>query len=201
MLKLVLASGSPRRRELLSKVGIPFETAVSGLDENDAGYLDAAEFALAMARMKALDVAGKLSEDKAAETIVLGADTVVTVQGKILGKPANAQSAAEMLRALSDDWHDVVTGIALVKAGEVHSHAEYTHVKFRPLSDALIAQYIQTGEPMDKAGAYGIQGFGSLLVERIEGCYFNVMGLPLYRLSRMLETLGIEPMTWTCTKE
>lgn len=196
MRRLLLASGSPRRRELLERIGLPFETAVSGLDENAVGFTDAAEFALAMSRMKALDVWNRLPLDQRPGTMVLGADTVVSINGRILGKPTDEADAAAMLRLLSDDWHDVITGITLVEDGRTVSHAEYTHVKFRRLDEALIDRYLATGEPYDKAGAYGIQGFGSLLVERIEGDYFNVMGLPLYRLARMLEDAGMKTLDW-----
>jgi septum formation protein len=127
---------------------------------------------------------------------IIGADTVVVIEGRILGKPADASDAYEMLKSLSGNWHDVYTGIAVVKinSGIVTSRSEYekTRVKIADITDEEIYNYINTGEPMDKAGAYGIQGIGALIVEKIEGCYFNVMGLPIYKLSRLLSTMGIE---------
>jgi septum formation protein len=180
--RLVLASASPRRRELLERLGFEAPFKVSDFVESNLAE-DPIEAAKANALGKARDVAKRHSGK-----LVLGADTVVILDGRILGKPVDAVDAARMLTALSGREHDVVTALALVGDGEITEHS-CTRVQFRDLSSAEIEAYVASGEPMDKAGAYGIQGLASQFVTRIEGCYFNVMGLPLELLTRMLSQI------------
>ena len=189
-IKIILASRSPRRSELLTTAGIPFECQPAGDIENDlaaqllAAKTDPGQYVERLALAKATDVAlhnpGRL---------VLGADTVVVLDGDILEKPVDESDACRLLRRLSARRHVVLTAIALIggPAGEtgVAEH-ESTEVEFLPLTDHVIANYVATREPMDKAGAYGIQGYGALMVSGVQGCYFNVMGLPLARLGALL---------------
>jgi septum formation protein len=190
---LVLASASPRRADLLTQVGIAYEVRVSDVaEEADEPGADPADVAETHARQKAQDVAGG-----APGRLVLGADTVVVLDGRVLGKPADEADARGMLRALSGRAHEVITGVALaLDAGGgpvllAQAHVR-TRVVFRELSDAEIEAYVASREPMDKAGGYGIQGRGALLVHEIEGCYFNVVGLPLSRTWALLSALGHE---------
>ena len=184
--QLILASASPRRAELLRQIGIPFRRVVSGVDEDLQDPADPEEHVRELSRRKAEDVAGPLSSG-----IVLGADTVVVLDEHILGKPADEKEAAEMLAMLSGRTHQVYTGLTLIDAGSRASvsHVEVTEVTFRKLAEDEIAAYAATGEPLDKAGAYGIQGKGALLVSGIRGCYFNVVGLPLGGLLTALRQL------------
>jgi septum formation protein len=184
---LVLASGSPRRAELLRLVGAPFEVVLPPEEPEPHTHVPE-EVVTVLARRKAGDVAA--SRPRA---WVLGADTMVALDGRLLGKPRDADEAAGMLRALSGAWHEVYTGICLCRQGRESFAWERSRVRFSTLSDSDIESYIATGEPMDKAGAYGIQGYGALWVERIEGCYFNVMGLPLARLARLFREAGAGP--------
>ena len=187
--ELILASASPRRFHLLKQVGIPFRQVVSGVTEDIEAPAEPEAHVLELSRRKAEDVARRLNSG-----IVLGADTVVVLEGQILGKPANAREATEMLRRLSGRTHQVYTGLTLIDvAADVSvSHVEVTEVTFRELSEEEIAAYVATGEPLDKAGAYGIQGKGALLVSGINGCYYNVVGLPLAGLMNMLRRLESE---------
>ena len=188
---LVLASASPRRSDLLRQAGLAFETMASDVEEAaEASGLAPAELAEAQARAKALAVA-----DRAPGRIVLGADTIVVLADRVLGKPADAAEAGHMLRMLSGSSHQVITGLvlALGNGGEARvldEDAVVTEVTFRELTDREIADYVATGEPLDKAGAYGIQERGALIVGSICGCYFNVVGLSLTRLGEMLARLG-----------
>lgn len=185
-LRLALASSSPRRRELLAGLGWSFELAASDVDESARPGEKPAGTALRLAEAKA--VAGSVSAPTA---WCIGADTVVDLDGVLFGKPPGRDAAARMLRALSGKTHMVHTGVAVATAGKVLSSAvESTRVTFRDLTDGQIAAFLATGEGDDKAGAYAIQGLGALLIERIEGCYFNVVGLPVFLLGRMLEGLG-----------
>jgi len=173
---------------LLRQVGIEFDVIPSRVEEG-IGVGDPVEIAEALALSKAQDVARL-----AGRAIVIGADTVVAVGGEILGKPVDCDDARRMLESLSGRVHSVVTGIAVIDASvplTLVDHEE-TRVWFKPLDPEEIDAYVRSGEPLDKAGAYGIQGLGSVIVERIEGCYFNVVGLPLLRLSKMLKTFGID---------
>jgi septum formation protein len=183
--KLILASASPRRRELLDNAGIVFFVRVAPVDERRGEGETAVEYVRRLAESKARAVAREDDEEW-----VLGADTTVTVAGQILEKPLDATDATRMLRLLAGKWHEVVTGICLVGPGEavLVDHA-VTRVKFAPLTTAEIDAYVASGEPFDKAGAYAIQGRASRFVERIEGCYFNVVGLPVSLVARHLGVL------------
>jgi len=184
--RVVLASSSPRRRELLALVGIPHEVDPADIDESYLPGEHPAAHAERLARGKAAVVA-----ERAPDAVTIGADTIVVVDGNVLGKPRDESHAAEMLRRLSGRAHVVMTGVAAVWRGRTASAIEQVGVTFRPLTDAEIARYIETREPMDKAGAYGIQGYGATIVERVDGDYFAVMGLAINRLVRLLEGLGL----------
>ena len=185
MRRLVLASASPRRRELLSQAGFFFEVHPAHVNEDLRPEEDPIAYVVRLAREKARTVY-RLLEDP--EAIVLGADTTVTLDGHILAKPDDSSDAGRMLRMLSGRTHRVITGVAIATSAGTEVAAEVTGVQFLTLTDEEIAAYIATGEPMDKAGAYGIQGYAAKWIPRIEGCYFNVVGLPLALVSTMLET-------------
>ncbi|MCW5982855.1 MAG: septum formation inhibitor Maf [Bryobacteraceae bacterium] len=182
--RLVLASASPRRKEILESAGIPFVRRAVDISEEPFPRETAGEHVRRLAETKAAAAACEDGE------VVLGADTVVVVDGEILGKPADARDAARMLRALAGREHEVVTGICLKTGSRSVTDEERTRVRFVPLSDDEIAAYVASGEPMDKAGAYGIQGAASKFIDRVEGCYFNVVGLPVARVYRWLKELG-----------
>ena len=189
MTRMILASASPRRRELLEMLRVPALEVLPALgEERTDPRLDPEALVLALSRQKAEEVARRCGD---AGAVVIGADTVVALEGRILGKPRDAEQAAEMLRALSGRSHLVYTGVTVCRGARVLSRAERTEVWFRPLEEGEIARYIATGEPMDKAGAYGAQGLASLFVEKLEGDFFNVMGLPLCLLGKMLMELGV----------
>ncbi len=181
--KLVLASGSPRRAEILERAGWPHEIIVAGIDETLFPNEEAAAYVQRLARSKAEKVASGLDHG-----LVLGADTTVVVANQILGQPVDDADARRMLDLLNAKWHDVLTGVAVVRVGgETRVAYETTRVRFAEMSDEEIDWYIGTGEPFGKAGAYGIQGKASLFIEQIEGDYFNIMGLPIrlvYELCR-----------------
>jgi septum formation protein len=181
---LILASQSPRRREILERAGITFEVCVSGVDESVAAGETPGRHVRRLARAKAEAV------PLPPGSVVLGADTVVVVDGEILGKPADAGEAARMLRRLAGRWHEVVTGICLRAAGGVSVDAETTRVRFTPLTEDEIRLYVASGEPLDKAGGYAIQGLASKFIDRVEGCYFNVVGLPISLVYRRLCALA-----------
>ena len=187
---LVLASASPRRRELLTQAGFTFEVHPAHIPEDPLPGENPIAYVTRLAREKAENVFAQLSTgpETAASLVVLGADTTVTLDDHILGKPEDAADAARMLRLLSGRTHRVITGVAIVTAGRTEVAAEVTGVRFLNLADEEIAAYIATGEPMDKAGAYGIQGLAARWIPRIEGCYFNVVGLPLALVSTLLDT-------------
>src|SRR2546430_7469325 len=184
---LVLASSSPRRCELLRNADVPFEAQPADVPEVHMKGEKPLEFAMRLARAKA-DAIAQLRPD----TFVLGADTIVVVENKILGKPLDPDDAARMLRLLSDREHDVTTAICLIfpQASERITTTETTRVYFSHLSDEDIADYVATGEPMDKAGAYAIQGVAGRWIEKIEGDYFNVVGLPVAKVYRILRQSG-----------
>jgi septum formation protein len=184
--RIVLASQSPRRRELLSLIGIPHEVVPAELDESLLPRESPTEHAERLARSKAETIAAR---EPAA--VVIGADTIVVLDGDILGKPRDGAEAAATLRRLSGRTHTVHTAVAVAHRGRTVSGVESVEVTFRPLTDAQITSYIATGEPMDKAGAYGIQGYGAVIVERVHGDYFAVMGLALGRLVGLLESVGV----------
>jgi septum formation protein len=187
---LVLASASPRRRELLVQAGFDFQVHPTHIPEDPRPGEEPISYVTRLAREKAQAAFSQLADSSQAtqNLVVLGADTTVTLDGHILGKPEDAADAARILRLLSGCSHRVVTGIAVVTATSTEVAAEVTAVQFLGLSDAEIETYIATGEPMDKAGAYGIQGRAARWIPRIEGCYFNVVGLPLALVATMLET-------------
>ena len=187
----VLASASPRRRELLTNLGIAFSVMPSDRESAPVPGETPAETVARIALGKARDVSSRCPAD----TLVIAADTLVYLDGEPLGKPSDRNEAASMLRRLSGRTHSVLTGVALILDGRELSRAEETAVSFRCLSDGEIDWYIGTGEPMDKAGAYGIQGLGSVLIDGINGDYFNVMGLPLCRLESMLREFGLSVTT------
>ncbi len=180
---IILASQSPRRRELLTQVGLTFRVHVSDVDEATAPGTPPARMVEELSRRKASAVAAL----EGPEPLIIAADTVVALEGAILGKPHSQEDAFAMLSALSGREHHVYTGVTVIHGGKSVTFHENTAVRFRPLSESDIRDYIATGEPMDKAGAYGIQGRGALLVEGISGDYGNVVGLPLFRLGRVLE--------------
>jgi septum formation protein len=182
---LVLASASPRRRELLTQAAFTFEVRPAYIAEDPRPGEDPIAYVVRLAREKAETVYRQLND---LTVTVLGADTTVTLDNLILGKPEDAVDAARMLRLLSGRTHRVITGVAVVSAARTEAAAEVTAVKFLTLSDEEIAGYIATGEPMDKAGAYAIQGRAARWIPRIEGDYFNVVGLPLALVSTLLET-------------
>lgn len=184
---IVLASASPRRKELLASLGVRFVVDPAAVAEESMSHHDPLQLASRLAEWKAKEVAGRY-----AEGLVLGADTMVLIDGDVLNKPVDADDARQMLQRLSGRTHTVVSGVAVVDAasGRCEAAHETTQVTFLPLSGPVIERYVATGEPLDKAGAYGIQGMGALLVARIEGCYPNVVGLPLVCTARLLERFG-----------
>ena len=183
---VILASQSPRRRQLLGQMGFSFTVRPARGEELPHPELTPAQLVEELARQKALEV----SAEAEADDVVVAADTVVAIDGKVLGKPHDKVHAAQMLSALSGREHTVYTGVAVKRGETLLVEHEATQVRFRPLTEREIDLYIQTGEPMDKAGSYGIQGYGALLVEGIRGDYFNVVGLPICRLGRMLAQVG-----------
>ena len=183
---VILASQSPRRRELLTLVGIPHEVRPADIDESyGAGELPHAH-AERLAREKAAVVARS-----APDAVVIGSDTIVVLDGDVLGKPRDEREAASMLMRLSGRTHTVMTAVAVMWRGVERSAVEEVEVTFHTLTSAEIDAYIATREPMDKAGAYGIQGFGATIVARVDGDYFAVMGLPLQRMVRLMTDLGL----------
>jgi septum formation protein len=192
MRPLILASASPRRRELLKQAGFTFEVRPAHVNEDPHPGEDPVAYVVRLAREKAQSVLAEISSGAPAPPhVVLGADTTVTLDGHILAKPEDAIDAARMLRMLAGRTHRVVTGVAVASAAGTEVAAEITGVQFLTLTDKEIAAYIATGEPMDKAGAYGIQGHAAKWIPRIEGCYFNVVGLPLALVSTMLEAVRL----------
>jgi septum formation protein len=178
---LTLASSSPRRRQLLEMLGIPLRVVSPNVSEVRRPVETPVDYVERLAREKALAVPGRL---------VLGADTTVVVRDEILEKPVDAGDALRMLRKLQGRTHQVVTSIALVADETIHQATDVTNVVFRRLDDAFLEAYVATGEPMDKAGAYGIQGYGAALVERIDGDFFSVMGLPIRLVLELLDEAG-----------
>ena len=184
-MNLILASQSPRRRELLGLTGLDFVVRVADIDETMDETRAPAEEVTRVSRMKALAV------EREADDVVIAADTIVVCEGKVLGKPKDAEDAFCMLSLLSGRDHQVMTGMTVLQGDEVVTHTEVTKIRFRNLLSEEIRAYIATGEPMDKAGAYGIQGGAALFCTRMEGDYYNVMGLPVCALSVILRTFGL----------
>lgn len=182
---ILLASASPRRKELLELMGLEFVVKTAGVDETLPPDITPEEAVAYLSRIKAQAVEGE-------GEIIIGADTVVAIDGCILGKPKDSTDAAVMLKRLSGRKHSVFTGVTVIYFDKINTFTSETEVEFYPLTDAEISSYIATGEPMDKAGAYGIQGKGSLLVKGITGDYFNVVGLPVSRLWHVLKMLEIK---------
>ena len=193
---MILASQSPRRRELLGQMGFSFTVRPAKGEELPHPELTPAQLVEELARQKALEVSAEAETDD----VVVAADTVVAIDGKVLGKPHDKVHAAQMLSALSGREHTVYTGVAVKRGETLLVEHEATQVRFRPLTQREIDLYIQTGEPMDKAGSYGIQGYGALLVEGIRGDYFNVVGLPICRLGRMLAQVGEDALAQCAQK-
>lgn len=185
MKEIILASASPRRSELMSQLDIPFSVQVSGVDEQIDGITTPADIARILALQKAKDISSKNRD-----AVVIGADTVVSIHESVLGKPSTVDEAFAMLKQLSGNVHEVFTGVAVVHGDDEYSFYERTEVVFYPLTDEEIHEYIQSGEPMDKAGAYGIQGIGAYFVQKINGDYFSVVGLPVARVKRTLIEKG-----------
>ena len=182
MKRIVLASASPRREEILSKFDIDFDILTSDIDEKIRIEEDPRVVSMALAFEKA-KVVGEQVED---DFLVISADTIVVKDGEILGKPKSRLEAKNMLLKLSGDFHEVITGVSILSNDKKVIDYELTKVKFREMDNSLIENYLDTLEYTDKAGGYGIQGLGSILIEKIDGCYFNVMGLPVYKLDILL---------------
>lgn len=186
--RLILASQSPRRRELLSLTGIPFEVDAPEVDETCT--LGARDAVLELSRRKALAAAARHPGK-----VILASDTLVAVDDVPLGKPADEADAFRMLSSLSGRWHQVYTGVCVISAvGDVYAEVDATDVRFGPMSDEAIRAYIATGEPMDKAGAYALQGIAGLWIEEIRGSHTNVIGLPLTLTRKLLENCGLHPL-------
>ena len=188
---VILASQSPRRRQLLGQMGFTdFKICPARGEEVAAPGLTPAQLVEALSHQKAAEVAAGAAEDD----LVIAADTVVSIDGRVLGKPHSTQQAAQMLADLSGREHTVYTGVTVRRGDQILTRHEATQVRFRPLTEEEIAAYVATGEPMDKAGAYGIQGRGALLARGIDGDYFNVVGLPVCLLGQMLLRFGVDPL-------
>ncbi|HEY8529273.1 MAG TPA: nucleoside triphosphate pyrophosphatase [Paenibacillaceae bacterium] len=196
---LILASASPRRRQLISVFGLPVIVRPPSVDESVPDHWTPAKTVEELSRRKAEAVLRDLSASRPQAPdevrVVVGSDTVVVLDGKIMGKPADREDARNMLRRLSGRTHEVYTGVTCIRESDGRALTKHrmTRVTFRPLSDSLIERYIATGEPMDKAGAYGVQGIGAVLIENLEGDFFSVMGLPVGLLFGMLAELEIHP--------
>lgn len=187
-MRLILASQSPRRRELLGLFGIPFAVQVADIDETMDPQRPAFDEVARVSRCKALAIA------RDPEDVVIAADTIVVVEGQVLGKPRSEADAFRMLRQLSGRDHQVMTGVCVLRGEEERVFTEVTDLHFRDLSDSEIRRYIATGDPMDKAGSYGIQGGAALFCEKMRGDYYNVMGLPVCRLGQVLKELAPQIM-------
>lgn len=185
-MKLILASASPRRRELLSLFQYPFSVCAADIDETMDASRPASDEVARVSRQKAYAVA------RESDDVVVAADTIVVCAGKILGKPHSAEEAAGMLRLLSGRDHQVMTGCTVLRGEVCNTFTEITQLHFRPLSDDEIVRYVRSGEPMDKAGAYAIQGGAARFCERLVGDYYNVMGLPVCRLGQVLDKIAPE---------
>lgn len=197
-MEIILASQSPRRRELLERMGIRnFRVVSADIDEREEEQLPPEQLVCRLALRKAEAVAEKAPKG----AVIIAADTVVSLDGTVLGKPGDKLEAFKMLSTLSGNRHQVYTGLCVIWDEDKRTEYEVTDVTFRELGEKEIEDYIATGEPMDKAGAYGIQGYGALLVERIEGDYYNVMGLPVCRLGTVLLELGVDCLALAAGRE
>lgn len=187
-MEIILASSSPRRRELLSRITQKFAVKISDFDESTVEfYGDFGEYVKELSYNKAMDVAKNISK----ETLIIGADTIVALDDQVLGKPIDEKAAIDMIKSLSGRTHEVYSGITVIKTPELTTLSDFavTSIKFSDLSDEEILNYVKTKEPLDKAGAYGIQGLGGVFVEEIHGCYYNVVGLPLNKLKKLMDAL------------
>ena len=189
MEKIILASGSPRRKDILNMLKIPFEVVESNADETCPEGTSAEDTVKILSARKAAAVAETLEE----KCVVIGADTVVFLNGKILGKPKDAADASAMLSSLSGKSHFVYTGISVICGGKTVTVCDKTEVKFKPLSQEEISAYVASGEPLGKAGSYAVQGLGSMFIEKIDGDFFTVVGMSPKILSDILESFGIYP--------
>ncbi len=187
-MRLILASQSPRRRELLGLMGLDFVVRAADIDETMDLEASPAEEVARVSRCKALAV------PRREDDVVIAADTIVVCGGQVLGKPRDEDDAFRMLSLLSGREHQVMTGMTVLRGEEIHTCTEVTDIRFRTLTDREIRTYIATGEPMDKAGAYGIQGGAALFATGLRGDYYNVMGLPVCRLGQILRSLGLTVM-------
>lgn len=191
--KIILASASPRRKELLMTMGLEFEVITSQTDEDTEDMPFSRELIENLAFKKALDVADKLKTSKN-NALIIGSDTVVVINGQILGKPKDNDEAFNMLKLLSGKTHQVVSAIAVIdtETGKILKDSVVSDVNFKKLDDAEIRAYIDTKEPADKAGAYAIQGFAGMFVKSINGCYSNIVGISVYKLAEMLKEFGVK---------
>ncbi|MCR4881739.1 MAG: Maf family protein [bacterium] len=187
MTKIILASASPRRKELLSKIGLEFEVIPSNYDEKIQDNIFTYEKIETLAKNKAIDVAQRITEP----AVIIAADTVVVLDGKILGKPHSKQDAEEMIKSLSGKTHEVITSIAMIntKTGKTLVKSTSTEVTFRKIEPEEIEAYINTDEPYDKAGAYAAQGLAAIFIEKINGCFNNVVGISVFEVNRMLKEI------------
>ena len=186
--KIILASTSPRRHGLAQEMGLEFEIVPSNYEEDMTMNLSSEELAKTLAYGKAKEVAVRIKEG-----VVLGVDTFVVFEGKKLGKPKSKEDAFQMLKSFSGKFQEVYSGVALIdcETGKEIKDVEITKVKFREMEDLEIESYIKTGEPMDKAGAYGIQGLSSIFIEKVDGCYTNVVGFPVHNIYKNLKKIGV----------
>lgn len=186
MRKIILASASPRRRELLAKIGLEFDIEPGNHEEIIDSKMEPAELAKALSLEKATLIARKHHD-----AVIIAADTFIVFEGRILGKPGTEAKASEMLQTLSGKCHSVITGFTIMEGKKTLSRAVETKVCLKQLSPGEIVSYVDTGEPLDKAGGYAIQGLGAVIIERVEGDFFNVIGLPLSALTESLKAFGI----------
>ena len=187
-MKWILASGSPRRREILEMLGVPFSVVTADVDET-CSLSDPAETVKELAHRKAKAVADRLGYP--AETLIIAADTLVAIDGTVLGKPRDRDDARRMIQQLSGRTHAVYSGVSLIRGKQTLTEFEKTEVTFGAMTERDIERYLNTGEPFDKAGGYAVQGKAAVFIEKINGCYFNVVGLPVHRIRLMLNKMGI----------
>ncbi len=193
-MKFILASKSPRRKEILETIGLRFDVVTSYADESYDPSASPYEIVQALAEKKAIAVRDLLigGGRNLSDTLIIAADTIVYCSGEILGKPHNKENSIKMLNSLNGKRHSVLSGISVIYRDEVKSSYDETFVKFARMTDTEIERYAESGEPYDKAGAYAVQGYASMWVEGIEGCYFNVVGLPVNKLRELIGEFGIE---------
>ncbi len=193
-MKFILASKSPRRKEILETIGLPFDIVTSDADESYDPSMPPYEIVKSLAQKKAQAVRDRLTDEgyDLSDTLIIAADTVVCCSGEILGKPHNKENSIKMLKLLNGKRHSVLSGISVIYRDNIKSSYEETFVCFAHMTDTEIEQYAESGEPYDKAGAYAVQGYASMWVKGIDGCYFNVVGLPVNKLRELTKEIGIE---------